>query len=188
MKWVFLSISLCSVLIAIGLMWQHAEHHQDNIQQSPNTMAATQEATTAVEQPWMVERKGNHTLWRIKAKKAEQGLQTMHLTQPYLELFNDAGEKITIIGQEGDVHMLSRDVFFNRKVRVHYQHWVLDCDHLRYQNKTGDIVVTGRFVAQKPNTHIQGRGLRVHQNTHIMQILHDVSITDSSEHTSGDIP
>ncbi len=167
-------------------MWQHAEQAQGNISHTPSSIESQTGQTTAVEQPWMVERKGERVLWRIKAKEADQGIQTMHLIQPYLELFNDAGEKITIIGQEADVQMVQHDVLFQHQVQVHYQDWVLHCEHLRYDKNSDDIVVSGHFSAQRPNTEVTGRGLRVHQESRIIHILHDVHIVDTANH-SGDL-
>jgi len=171
LKWGCLAVSIVSLLVAAGLMW--LRQHQDSgvTQTSAQTL---DDAGTKVESPWMVERKGDRVLWRLKAEQAKQGLKSMHFTHPYLELFNENNEKITVQAEQGDLDLLSRNVHFQGKVKVDFQTWTLVSNSLDVEQASGDVRVKGRFTAEKPNTTIKGRGLLIHHKTYDMYIQHDV--------------
>lgn len=170
LKWGCLGISFASLLVAAVLMWSHQQANSELTE----TVGAKGDAGTNVEDPWMVERKGKRVLWRLKANDAQQGLTTMHFTRPYLELFNENNEKMTVVGDQADVTLSSRDVHFQGHVVVHFQTWVLMSKSLDVEHESGDVLVQQWFTANSPTATIKGRGLRIHHATRDMWIKHDV--------------
>lgn len=154
-------------------MWLHDQASLEQAQ-SVDKQAAPNQAGTKVEDPWVVERKGNRVLWRLKAKHAEQGLTSMHFSQPYLELFNESNEKTTVVGDQANVILSNRDVHFQGHVVVHFKTWTLMSNSLDVEHETGDILVHQKFTAKNPTSIIKGRGLRIHHETREMWIQHDV--------------
>ncbi|MDQ6991787.1 MAG: LPS export ABC transporter periplasmic protein LptC [Mariprofundaceae bacterium] len=185
LKWIFLAISLISLLVAGVLMWLEGQSNTHVSQTSKTEATSTHEAGTQVESPWMVERKGDHVLWRLKANHAEENLTNVHFTQPFLELFNKKNEKMTIKAQQATLNTLSRNVHFQGNVVVHFQTWTLLSDTLDAENSSGDILVPQHFIAHNPTSSIKGRGLRIHHESHEMWIQHDVWMR---QHTSVDKP
>ncbi|MDQ6973681.1 MAG: LPS export ABC transporter periplasmic protein LptC [Mariprofundaceae bacterium] len=173
LKWSCLAISFISLLIAGGLMWVDQETNV-NLPQAVHKKNTGGEAGTQVESPWMVERKGKRVLWRLKARHAEQGLTQMDFTHPYLELFNEKNEKITVQAQQASLNTLNRDVHFQGKVVVHFQTWTLTSNTLDVEHSSGDILVPEHFIAHNPTTILKGRGLRVQHEKQAMWIQHDV--------------
>ncbi|MDQ6952068.1 MAG: LPS export ABC transporter periplasmic protein LptC [Mariprofundaceae bacterium] len=175
LKWGCLGVSCTSLIVAVTLMWSH---QGSGVSKGVGEETSQSDAGTNVESPWMVERKGHHVLWRLKANDAKQGLTSMHFNQPYLELFNKNNEKMTVNAQQADVNTLTRDVHFQGHVVVHFQTWTLLSDTLDVEHSTGDILVPQQFTAHNPSSTIKGRGLRIHHETRDMWIQHDVWMQD----------
>jgi len=174
------------MLAALLMGWDHQKHEGDT--QTPTASKEKDEAATNVESPWMIERKGERVLWRLKAEHATQGLKTMHFTHPYLELFNESGEKITVQGEQADLDVLSHDVHFQGNVHAHFQEWSLISNSLNAEKASGDIWTKERFTATRPISTIRGRGLRIRHQTYDMWIQHDVWMQERTMNERGSTP
>ena len=146
------------------------------------------ESGTRVDEPWMVERRGDRIIWRLKAKDAAQGLSTMVLTAPILELFSDTGEIIVVKGDQGDLEPLSRNVHFKGHVDVTFQDWHLVSDDLRFDSRSDEVIVPHAFTATATNMLVKGRDMHVNRETQVIQINHDVRVEDSNPDHVGELP
>ncbi|MDQ6955453.1 MAG: LPS export ABC transporter periplasmic protein LptC [Mariprofundaceae bacterium] len=184
LKWAFLALSLGSVFVAAGLMWSHS-----NIAQLPEEIADVgQEASTRVEKPLIVERKGEKIIWRLKAESAKQHEQVMLLTTPILELFTENGEVVTVHGAQAWFEPLKRNIHFKGDVRVTFREWVLLSDSLRFDSTHNEVIVPNAFTATGQDTMIKGRGLKVNRETQILHVAHDVWVKDSRSERLGGLP
>lgn len=179
LKWASLGISIGSMLLAVGLMVFGGHGAPLLVITSPNS-------GTKVDKPLIVERKGKRILWRLRADKAEQKLKTgLRLTRPTLELFTDAGEKVTISGAWASFDPLHRNIVFHQKVVALYQQWRLTCDTLAYDSGKDEVTVPGPFVATGDKTTIRGRGLRADRQSQRLWVDHGVHIVDRGSHWLG---
>jgi len=183
-KWACLGLSFASVLIAIGLMWasQHAEI-------LPKKVADTNdEASTRVEKPLIVERKGERIIWRLKAESAKQHDNTMLLTTPVLELFTENNEVITVLGDDAWFEPLKRNIHFKGSVRVTYRDWLLLTKTLYFDSTRDQVIVPNAFTAMGQHTRIKGRGLKADRKTHMLYVAHDVWVKDTQSERLGGLP
>jgi len=176
LKWGFLGLALGSVVVAAFLMWQ-AQQGQLPLSAKPVTGKALR---THVDKPLIVERDGGHTVWRLKAAKAEQQLTgAMHLLRPKLELFTSAGKIIPITGKEAWFNPLSRKVRFKGNVEMRYGEWRLYSNSLRYDHQKGAVVVPGPFRIEGTSTHVRGRDLTAWRATQHVRVEDGVWIEDT---------
>lgn len=175
-KWGFLGLALASMAAAAVLMWQ-AQQAKLSLSGAPVTGKTPQ---THVDKPLIVERKAGHTVWRLKAAKAEQQLTgTMHLLEPELELFTESGESIPMTGKEAWFNPLSKQVRFKGDVEVRYGEWRLYSDSMRYDQQKGAVVIPGPFRIEGETTHIRGRNLTAWRATQHVRVENGVWIEDT---------
>jgi len=175
-KWGFLGLALASMAAAAVLMWQ-AQQAKLSLSGAPVTGKTPQ---THVDKPLIVERKAGHTVWRLKAAKAEQQLTgTMHLLEPELELFTETGESIPMTGKEAWFNPLSKQVRFKGDVEVRYGEWRLYSDSMRYDQQKGAVVIPGPFRIEGKTTHIRGRNLTAWRATQHVRVENGVWIEDT---------
>jgi len=176
LKWGFLTLALGSVTVAVFLMWQ-AQQGQLKLSGKP---VAGKTPRTHVDKPLIVEREAGHTLWRLKASKAEQQITgVMHLLKPELELFTSAGRNIPMTGDEAWFKPLSKQVRFKGNVEVQYGEWRLYSDTVRYDHQKGAIMVPGTFRIEGKTTHVRGRNLTAWRATQHVRVENGVWIEDT---------
>jgi len=181
LKWACLSLSFASVVIAIGFMWAH-----NNAETLPEEVADTGEAaSTRVEKPLIVERKGERIVWRLKAESAKQHENTMLLTTPILELFTETNEVITVLGDQAWFEPLKRNIHFKGSVSVTYRDWLLLTDTLYFDSTRDEVIVPNNFTATGQHTTIKGRGLKAERKTQMLHVAHDVWVKDSQPERLG---
>ena len=178
-KWASLAVSIGSMVLAVVLM-VFGDHGAQLVQ------ITSPVGGTKVEKPLIIERKGKRIIWRLKAQKAEQQLKGgLRLTRPTLELFTDAGEKITISGAWANFDPLHRNIVFHQQVVALYQQWRLSCDTLAYVSSKDEITVPGAFVAIGDKITIKGTGLRADRHSQRLWVEHGVNIVDRGSHLLG---
>lgn len=179
LKWASLAVSIGSVALAVGLM-VFGDHGAQLLR------IASPVGGMKVEKPLIIERKGTRILWRLKAEKAEQQAKGwLRLTRPTLELFTDAGKKVTISGVRARFDPVHRNIVFHQQVVALYQQWRLSCDTLAYDSGKDEVTVPGKFVAVGDKTTIKGAGLRADRNTQKLWVEHGVNIVDRGSHLLG---
>jgi hypothetical protein len=174
-KWASLLISVGSIVLAIALMvfMDHGAH----LKRASGPEAGGQQ--TRVDKPLIVERKGDHLVWRLKADKAEQQLQgKLLLTKPVLELFTDQGQMVKVSGAKARFDQLHRDIAFDTQVKVTYQQWKLTSNSLIYVSSKDELTVPGPFVATGDKIVAKGKGLRVQRETQQLWVDHGIHIED----------
>jgi len=181
LKWACLSLSFASVAIAIGLMWLHT--HAETLPEEVEP--ASEEASTRVEKPLIVERKGEKIIWRLKAESAKQHENSMLLAAPSLELFTENNEIITVLGDTAWFEPLKRNIHFKGKVRVTYRDWLLLTDSLYFDSSHDEVIVPNAFTATGSHTALKGRGLKANRKTQRIYIAHDVWVKDSKPERLG---
>jgi len=135
---------------------------------------------TQVDKPLIIERKAGHTVWRLKAAKAEQQLTgAMHLLEPKLELYTETGKSILMTGKEAWFKPLSKQVRFKGDVKVQHGEWHLYSDSMRYNHQKGTVVVPGPFRIEGKTTHVRGRGLTAWRETQHVRVEHGVWIEET---------
>jgi len=177
-------LSVGSIAVAGWMMWQKSDEPPAVVVEAPQA----KQGGTQVDEPWLVERRGDKVIWRLKAKDARQGLSTMEFQQPVLELFTEAGELIVVKGDEGAMELLSRNMHFLGHVEVLYQDWHLVSDDLRFDSRTDEVVVPHAFVITGVDTTIHGRELHANRETSLVEIMHDVSVEDRAPDRLGEEP
>jgi len=181
LKWACLTLSFASVAIAIGFMSSY-----NNAESLPEEVADTGEAaSTRVEKPLMVERKGEKIIWRLKAESAKQHENTMLLAAPVLELFTESNEIITVLGDQAWFEPLKRNIHFKGKVSVTYRDWLLLTDTLYFDSTRDEVIVPNAFTATGQHTTFKGRGLKADRKTQILHVAHDVWVKDSHPERLG---
>jgi len=184
LKWSCLSVSVGSVVVAAGLMWINSNAVVED--QPQQDMAGVAEQPQAkVEKPLIVERKGERMIWRLQADAAKQQKQGMHLVEPRLELFTEAGTVIPVQGREAWFEPLKRNIRFQGAVRANYREWTINSEELRYESGRDELVVPGKFRLSRPKTTLHGRGLRVDRKTEKLSVEHDVWLEDDSDRMFG---
>jgi len=175
-KWGFLGLALGSVAVAAILMWQ-AQQAKLPLSGKP---VAGKTPQTHVNKPLIVERKAGHTVWRLKAAKAEQQLTgAMHLLEPELELFTETGKSIPMTGKEAWFNPLSKQVRFKGDVEVRYGEWRLYSNSIRYDQQKGAVMVPGPFRIEGKTTHVRGRNLTAWRATQHVRVEDGVWIEDT---------
>jgi len=182
LKWSCLMLSMGSVIAAAALMWTH--HETDKLPE--DTTDQGEVASTQVNQPLLVERKGEKIIWRLKAESAKQHENTMLLTAPTLELFTENREIITVHGKQAWFEPIQRNIHFKGDVSVTYRSWLLKSDDLRFDSAHDEVIVPNSFIVTAKDTTIKGRGLKGNRKTQIVHVAHDVWVKDSHpEHLRG---
>jgi len=181
LKWGCLIVSAGSVVIAAGLMWSH-----NKTAALPKETTNTGEAaSTRVEKPLIVERKGERIIWRLKAESAKQHENTMLLATPILELFTETNEVITVHGDKAWFEPLKRNIHFKGNVSVTYRDWVLLSDALYFDSTHDEVIVPNAFTATGQHTTFKGRGLKANRKTQMLYVAHDVWVKDSHPERLG---
>jgi len=179
LKWASLAVSIGSMVLAVGLM-VFGDHGAQLLKVMSPVVG------TKVEKPLIVERKGKKILWRLQADKAEQQPKGgLRMTRPILELFTDAGEKVTISGQWASFDPLHRDIVFHQQVVALYQQWRLSSDTLAYVSRKDEVTVPGAFVATGDKMTIKGSGLHADRQSQRLWVEHGVNIEDRGSHLLG---
>jgi len=177
-KWSSLSVSIGSVLIAVGLMWLNSK---ESVVVAPTKVGEQVEKPQAkVEKPLIVERKGERLIWRLQADSAKQQEQGMYLIEPRLELFTEVGEAVPIRGREAWFEPLRKNISFKGAVQIDFHEWRLNSEALRYESGRDEAVVPGKFELNKPGIKLKGRGLRVDRKSQKLTVDHDVWLVDKS--------
>jgi len=184
LKWASLSLSLGSVLLAAVFMWGHDK--QTAVPEANTTSDSP--SSTNVESPLIVERQGEHLIWRLKAKSAKQQGQVMLLATPILELFTANNELVLIEGEKAWFEPLRRNIHFSGNVQVQYRDWHLSSDTLRYDSSRDEVIVPHAFEVLGTDTKLKGRGLRVDRKTQQLYVAHDVWLQDARVHRLGGLP
>jgi len=184
LKWGFLLLSLGSIVVAAALMWSHSGAEKLP-EKTPGTAS---EASTRVEKPLIVERKGEKIIWRLKAESAKQHEQTMLLTTPVLELFTENEEVVTVHGDKAWFEPLKRNIHFKGTVNVSFREWTLVSDSLKFDSLHNEVIVPDAFTATGQDIVIKGRGLKVNRETQILHVAHDVWVKDSRQERLGGLP
>lgn len=183
LKWACLALSLGSVVLAAAFMWSHS-----NAEKLPEAVENTDEAaSTRVEKPLIVERKGGRIIWRLKAESAKQHENTMLLTAPILELFTESNEVITVHGEQAWFEPLKRNIHFKGTVNVSYRDWLLVSDTLYFDSTRDEVIVPNSFTATAEHTTLKGRGLKAERKTQMLYIAHDVWVKDWDSRHLGDL-
>jgi LPS export ABC transporter protein LptC len=176
LKWGSLALSIGSVVVAALLMWLHGG--AEIAEQQP-VNGKQEKATTQVDRPLIVERRGERLIWRLQADAAKQQQEMMLLTKPTLELFTESGEVIPIRGSKAWFEPLKRNIHFKGEVVAQYRQWILSCDELRYDSGTDEVVVPGAFQVKGPDVDMKGRKLMADRETQQIRVAHDVWVRDS---------
>jgi len=175
-KWGFLGVALGSIVLAAIMMWQ-AQQLKSVFSGKP---VEGKTAHMHVDKPLIVERQAGRTVWRLRAAKAEQQLTgTMHLLEPELVLFTEAGKKVPMTGKEAWFKPLSKQIRFKGDVKVQYGEWHLYSDSVRYDPQKGAVVIPGPFRIEGRTTHVRGRGLTAWRATQHVRVEHGVWIEDT---------
>jgi len=182
LKWLFLGISMASVVIAVLLMWMH----KDAV--VPEVENTAQASSTSVDKPLMVERKGDRIIWRLRADAAKQEESIMVLTLPVLELFTETDEIIVVQGLKAWFEPLKRNIHFKGDVDVKYRDWLLKSDELWFDSQKDEVVVPNAFTATGTDTVVKGRGLRADRKTQKIHVAHDVWVKDARSDRLGGLP
>ncbi len=184
LKWGCLAVSIGSVVVAGLLMWSA----DDATLPEAQTDKQVEQASTQVEKPLMVERKGERIIWRLKADAAKQEEGMMRLTQPVLELFTENDEIINVQGTTAQFEPLKRNIHFQGDVTVDYRDWHLASDDLYFDSTRDEVIVPHSFVAKGSDTVIKGRDLSVNRKTQLVHIKHDVWVKDARPDRLGGLP
>jgi len=176
LKWGFLGLALGSVTVAAILMWQ-AQQAKSLLSGKP---VGSKTPRTQVDKPVIIEREAGHITWRLKAAKAEQQLTgAMHLLEPELELYTEAGKNIPITGREAWFNPLSKQVRFKGDVKVQYGAWRLYSDSMRYNQQKDIMVIPGPFRIEGKTTRVRGKNLTAWRATQHVRVEHGVWIEDT---------
>ncbi|MFQ5581339.1 MAG: LPS export ABC transporter periplasmic protein LptC [Mariprofundaceae bacterium] len=142
-----------------------------------------------VDKPLIIERKGEHIVWRLRAEQADQQLDgRMHLIDPELELFTESGKMIKVRGREAWFKPIKRNLSFNGAVEVHYEEWRLACDVLKYVSGKDELYVPGDFTVTGESMQARGKGLRAHRQTQRLWVDQGIWIRDNKLAWSGGAP
>jgi len=171
-----LGLALGSMAVAALLMWQ-AQQAKPLLSGKP---VAGKTPQTHVDKPLIVEREAGHTVWRLKAAKAEQQLTgAMHLLEPELELFTETGKRIPMTGKEAWFNPLSKQVRFKGDVEVQYGEWRLYSNSVRYNHQKGTVVIPGPFRIKGKTTRVRGRNLTAWRATQHVRVENGVWVEDT---------
>jgi len=183
-KWGSLTVSIGSVVVAVGLLWMNSG--TEVVDQPPvASVESSKKPVAKVEKPMIVERKGERIIWRLQAEEAKQQEQSMHLTDPRLELFTESGEVIPVEGGQAWFEPVRKSIHFKGSVKAQYRDWTLLCDELSYDGGKDELVVPGGFRVNRPGVKMRGRGLRVDRKTQNLKVSHDVWVEDSTPRSIG---
>jgi len=160
----FAGLSIGSVLLAVYFMTT-AGH---NIQEALDVVAI--QTGSRVEKPDIKSYQGDRLSWRLQARSAQEKQDALQLEQPMIELYTDAGEVISIQGEQG-IYRESADVIdLQGRVQVGYQGWVIRSERLNYQQKQQVVHIPSSFDMQRDGIHIQGKGMRIEKNKGMLQV------------------
>jgi len=140
--------------------------------------AQTSNAKSMMDQPVIIENRGEQVRWKLHALKAEQGLKQMHLIQPHLEIFDHDGSAIPIEGDEAWFNPLQRNARFVGHVRIDYRQWHLQSTEALFEGSTGKLHIAGKFSAHGDHVTMVGKDLTVDQPHQQIEVRHHVKIED----------
>ncbi|MBF0282525.1 MAG: LPS export ABC transporter periplasmic protein LptC [Zetaproteobacteria bacterium] len=186
LKWLSLSLSIATVVIAVLLIWQKSSEQDQRLQTQNETSSQHQTANGGeqieVEHPDIVERKGDKVIWRLTAQHAITDNQQMHLTAPILELYSERGEMIPIQGDEAWYEPEAKNIHFKGHVLVQHEHWRLTSDELRYESLRDIANIPGSFHMQGESVQLRGRTLELNRQSQQIEVKHDVWFEDQRKH------
>lgn len=175
LKWGCLALSVGSIVVAGVQMWMHDEPLLEEKAQAGDEPELPQ---TNVEKLLIVERKGEHIVWRLQAESARQQENGMNLTDPKLELFTEQGEAVPIRAEKAWFEPAARNIRFNDSVNVRFRGWELQSGELQYDSGRGEVVVPGSFELFETGTVLRGEGLRAQRSGQLLMVEHSVELED----------
>lgn len=174
-KWSGLVVSLGSVALAVILMqMRHIE---------PAGAPATKKkpSQTEVSKPLIVEKRGEHTIWKLQAKKAEQQLSgKMHLVSPVLTLFTEAGDAVPVQSSEAWFDPIRRDIDFRGAVEVHFQQWTLTSEKMVFSSSKDELLIPGAFAIHGKSLQAKGKSLRLDRRSQQLWVDQGIWIKDDN--------
>jgi len=136
-----------------------------------------------MEQPVIIENRGEKTRWKLRASKAEQAkpgqkIQALHLTAPHLEIFNSSGEGIPVQGDDAWFDPIKRSAHFVGHVTIDYQQWHLQSADALFDGISGTVHIKGAFTAQGDGVTMHGADLTVDQARQRLEVRRHITIKD----------
>ncbi|MDQ7011162.1 MAG: LPS export ABC transporter periplasmic protein LptC [Mariprofundaceae bacterium] len=181
LKWGCLGVALGSLVLALVLLWTGENG------KIPQRAKGKDSPGSQVDRPLIVERKGDHVIWRLRAARAEQQLDgRMYLTEPELELFTDGSKMVKVRGHEAWFSPVRRNLRFGGAVEVHYEQWRLACKVLEYMSDSDELHVPGDFTVTGESIQARGRGMRIQRQTQRLWVDQGIWIRDTNPAWSGD--
>jgi len=174
-KWLSLAISLGSIVATVVLM----EFRPTGPETLPR--AEKKASQTEVSKPLIVEKKGERTIWKLQAQKAEQQLSgKMHLLSPVLTLFTEAGEAVPVQSREAWFDPIRRDIDFRGKVLVHFQTWQLESDKMIFSSSKDELLIPGNFKIHGKSLQAKGKSLRLDRRSQRLWVDQGIWIRDEN--------
>ncbi len=185
LKWGFLGLALASVTVAVTLVWRA------KIDQLPLSFSSAmrEKPRAHVDKPFIVEHESGRTVWRLKARKAEQQTNgNLHLLQPQLELFSASGKRIPVTGSEAWFAPLSKKIRFTGDVKMEYGEWQLFCDSMRYDHQKDMVYIPGPFRIKGKATRIRGKNLTAWRAANHVRVDGGIWIEDARSTSTKVMP
>jgi len=136
-----------------------------------------------MDQPVIIENRGEQVRWKLRATKAEQAkpdqkVKEMHLTQPSLEIFNNKKESVTIQGDDAWFDPIQRRASFVGHVTIDYQQWHLQSADALFDGVSGTVHIQGAFAAHGDRVTMHGTDLTIDQAQQRLEVRQHIIIKD----------
>lgn len=181
LKWISLSVTVASLILAGILMWNAgpAEIEKKEVQ-------ATERPKTEVDSPVIVERKDGEIIWQLRATEAKQQADgKMHLILPLLTLFTKKGEEVTIDSKQAWFEPLHRNIHFQDHVNVDYKVWNMVTTTLIYDSGSDEIHVPDAFTIKGETISAKGKSMRLFRKGDKIRVDGGIWIQDSDPKWQG---
>ncbi|MDQ6950957.1 MAG: hypothetical protein Q9M26_04765 [Mariprofundales bacterium] len=135
-----------------------------------------------IEEPVIVEHDGGSLKWKLRARKAVRGLNSTHLLQATLELYDQAGIPILIRGDEAWFDPLKRSARFAGHVRIDYQSWRVQSSRATFDSAAGRVYLPDAFTVQGIGVRARGSDLVIDKRQQRIWVRKHIWIEDSRAH------
>jgi len=168
LKWLFVAISVGSVLLA-GYFMLTAKH---SIQQLMDVAAF--QAGSRIDKPDIKTYDGDNLSWRLQAESAQEQGDEVLLSLPVIDVYTENRTLIPIQSATAIYHKNTGHILFEGDVKLHFQGWDISSEDLDLFQEAGELQIQGSFLLLQKGIKITGKMLKLTQETRRIQVLQGV--------------
>jgi len=168
LKWLLLSFSVLSVLVALYFTVS-AKHSLEEVMQ-----VAALKAGTTIANPDISSLEGEVLVWRLQADSATEQGSTVALIEPRVDLYLKNQEHMPIAASSGVYDKDKKHVLLKGDVKTTYQAWQLFSQSLDFFEEKDAVFIDDSFKLMQDGVLIEGKKLQISRQDGTIRVFKGV--------------